>query len=176
MGIEKGQASAMDAIRKRLTPDIAESAVDRVVQSGIRAAGTFILGGPDEGPEDLEATIDFATGLDLDFAHFNPLALYPGTSLFDQVYPGADWLELCRDVDLAPFGDILWRSQELPLERVIEAVDSAYDRFYATSRLVNVARRALEGERDAIAAAYERLRLERAGSWEAPPKAEGATA
>jgi anaerobic magnesium-protoporphyrin IX monomethyl ester cyclase len=176
MGIEKGQARALDAIRKRLTPDIAESAVDRVVRSGIRAAGTFILGGPDEGPDDLEATIDFATALDLDFAHFNPLALYPGTSLFDQVYPDAEWLALCRDPDLAPFGDILWRSDDLPLERVIEAVDLAYDRFYSTSRLVNAVGRALESERHGVAVAYERLSRERATSWRQPPKSEGAAA
>jgi radical SAM superfamily enzyme YgiQ (UPF0313 family) len=175
MGIEKGHSRSLDAMQKRLTPEIAESAVERVVGAGIRAAGTFILGGPGEGPGDLEATIDFATGLDLDFAHFNPLALYPGTALFDQVYPDAEWLALCRDPDLAPFGDILWRSAELPLELIVDAVDGAYSRFYADPRLRRVRERVLAPERGAVVGAYERLRAERASSWQTA-SAEGAAA
>lgn len=46
MGIEKGHVAALTAIRKRLTPETAQIATERVVQAGIRAAGTFILGGP----------------------------------------------------------------------------------------------------------------------------------
>ena len=44
MGIEKGQVAALAALRKRLTPEIAQIATNRVVNAGIRAAGTFILG------------------------------------------------------------------------------------------------------------------------------------
>lgn len=166
MGIEKAESAALEAIRKRLTPDIAESAVERVVAAGIRAAGTFILGGPGESPDDLAATIDFAIGLDLDFAHFNPLALYPGTALFDQVHPGGDWLAMCLNAELAPFGDILWRSGELPLQRILDAVGSAYERFYSKERLARVVVRVPEHEREAIKDAYVQLRRERARSWQ----------
>lgn len=166
MGIEKGHVAALAAIRKRLTPDIARSAAERVSAAGIRAAGTFILGGPGEGPDDLDGTINFATSLDLDFAHFNPLALYPGTALFEQVHPDGDWLALCSDRELAPFGDILWRSETLPLGTILEAISAAYTEFYSEARLEQVCERLPAGERAAVSDAYLRLRSERAGSWE----------
>jgi anaerobic magnesium-protoporphyrin IX monomethyl ester cyclase len=167
MGIEKGHVAALDAIRKKLTPETAEIATQRVVEAGIRAAGTFILGGAGEGPDDVEATIAFAEGLDLDFAHFNPLALYPGTELFRRAFPhDADWVTLCRDRDLAPFGDILWRSDELPLRTILDAVASAYERFYDARRLARVTARAPADERDHLAQSYAQLGRERGRSWD----------
>jgi len=167
MGIEKGHVAALTAIRKRLTPEIARNATERLVQAGIRAAGTFILGGPGETPEDIEFTVAFATSLDLDFAHFNPLALYPGTALYEQAYPAADWLALCLDPELAPFGDILWRSPELPMAAILDSVTDAYKRFYSRRRLARVTARLPLSERAAVIEAYRRLRSERPHSWDA---------
>lgn len=167
MGIEKGHVAALDAIRKRLTPEIARNATERLVQAGIRVAGTFILGGPGETREDIELTVAFATSLDLDLAHFNPLALYPGTALYEQAFPEADWLGLCLDDELAPFGDILWRSPELPIEAILESVKVAYEQFYTPERLARVTGRLPESERGAVSEAYARLRTERPHSWDA---------
>jgi anaerobic magnesium-protoporphyrin IX monomethyl ester cyclase len=169
MGIEKGHVAALAAIRKRLTPEIAQNATERLVQAGIRAAGTFILGGPGETREDIDLTVAFATSLDLDFAHFNPLALYPGTTMFDEIYPGANWLELCLDQALAPFGDILWRSPALPLPAILDGVQVAYTDFYSDARLARVVARLPESERSAVSDAYVRLRTERGHSWDARP-------
>lgn len=176
MGIEKGHVAALTAIRKRLTPETAQIATDRVVGAGMRAAGTFILGGSGEGPDELEATVAFAEGLDLDFAHFNPLAIYPGTTLFTEEFPDhrADWLRLCRDSEMAPFGDILWRSESLPLSDVLGSVSRAYGRFYSEDRLRRVSERLPGGERDAVTEAYRTLRLERGRSWH-PDRANSPT-
>jgi hypothetical protein len=87
--------------------------------------------------------------------------------LFDQEYPGGDWLQLCTEPDLAPFGDILWRSELLPLEAILESVNSAYKRFYNDARLGRVVARLPEPERAAITNAYDHLRSERARSWDA---------
>lgn len=165
MGIEKGHVAALTAIRKRLTPEIAQTATSRVVAAGIRAAGTFILGGPGEQPEDLDRTIDFASELELDFAHFNPLALYPGTALFAEVYPDGEWLQRCIDSELAPFGDILWRSDQLPLDRILQRVSAAYSQFYSEARLQRLLARVPKDEREAVNRAYSTLRTERSKSW-----------
>src|SRR5688500_15660401 len=66
MGIEKGQASQLNLLRKRLAPDVAADACQKVSSAGIRAAGTFIIGGAGEKLEDLTTTVDFAVSLDLD--------------------------------------------------------------------------------------------------------------
>jgi anaerobic magnesium-protoporphyrin IX monomethyl ester cyclase len=170
MGIEKGHAAQMEAIRKRLTPQIARDATSRVVGAGIRAAGTFILGGPGESISDIQATIEFAESLDLDFAHFNPLAIYPGTTLFDEVFGvTADWHALSTDPEWAPFGDILWRDQRVSLADVLAAVENAYERFYSDRRLSRVIARLPAAEREAVAASFSSLRLDRGRSWDQAP-------
>jgi hypothetical protein len=166
MGIEKGHKAQLDMMRKRLTPEIAASACARVKSSGIRAAGTFILGGIGEVPDDLLSTIEFACGLDLDFAQFNPLAVYPGTLLFQQLYPDIeDWLPLCLDSTLAPFGDILWRSVEVPLEEIAGSLHFAYESFYSDDRLERTVQKSPSKEGQMIRDSYWRLRNSRALSW-----------
>ena len=166
MGIEKGHKAQLDLMRKRLTPEIAAAACARVKSSGIRAAGTFILGGIGELPDDLQSTVEFACGLDLDFAQFNPLAVYPGTLLFQQLYPDTeDWLSLCLDGSIAPFGDILWRSVDVPLREIADALHFAYESFYSDDRLERAVQKSPREEHQMIRESYWRLRNSRALSW-----------
>jgi radical SAM superfamily enzyme YgiQ (UPF0313 family) len=148
-----------------------------VTSSGIRAAGTFILGGIGETPEDLAATIDFACSLDLVFAQFNPLAVYPGTLLFRQAYGETrDWLSLCLDDELAPFGDILWRSPQVSIEQIAHMLHGAYNSFYSEERLKRVLERTPPEEHSALKASYQRLRDSRARSWATLSSPQGAPA
>src|SRR6266496_888690 len=166
MGIEKGHKAQLDLMRKLLTPETAAAACSRVRSAGIRAAGTFILGGIDEVPDDLHSTVEFACELDLDFAQFNPLAVYPGTLLFQQLYPETEnWLSLCLDSALAPFGDILWRSADVPIEEIARALHFAYESFYSDSRLERAVERSPLDEHQMIRESYWRLRNSRALSW-----------
>lgn len=163
MGIEKAHVAALKQIRKRLTPEVASDAVLRLRSAKIRTAGTFILGGIGEGADDLDSVGDYANGLKLDFAHFNPLAIYPGTALFDQVFgEGADWLHLCLDREHAPRGDILWRSETVSLEQVATAATRAYRRFYTDDRLRDVLSRTPEPEHESIRIAFRDLAETRA--------------
>ena len=63
MGIEKAHTSRLALLEKRLTPDVAREACERLSSSGIRGAGTFILGGVEESPRILEETVEFALSL-----------------------------------------------------------------------------------------------------------------
>lgn len=176
MGIEKGHAAALQKLRKQLSPETAREACDKLVGSGFRAAGTFILGGPDEQPEDIEATIDFALSLPLDFAHFNPMAVYPGTALFQQMFnSNTDWLPLCLDAEMAPLGDILWRSESTSLNTILAAVEDAYSRFYNQARLERTLARVPELERETVRETYGVLLKDRARSWKDRVPQEAAT-
>jgi radical SAM superfamily enzyme YgiQ (UPF0313 family) len=168
MGIEKAQTGQLQRLRKRLSPEVAREACQRIASTSMRAAATFILGGPGETNEDLDLTVDFALSLPLDFAHFNPLALYPGTTLFEEQFgptASADWLSTCLDLGLAPLGDILWRSHDLPLDTITDAIAGAYRRFYSPPRLNRLLAKLPKGEHIAVALAYEVLATERARSW-----------
>ena len=168
MGIEKAQASQLQHLRKLLTPEVARQACERVSSFGMRAAATFILGGPDETIADVRETISFAQSLPLDFAHFNPLALYPGTTLFTEVFGRSrtdDWLDLCLDRASAPNGDILWSDPGLPIEMILSCIAEAYRGFYSEDRLALVISRLPLGERDLVRRAYALLANHRAESW-----------
>jgi hypothetical protein len=88
--------------------------------------------------------------------------------LFHQEFgpPGSvSWLELCLDQELAPLGDILWRSSDLPLDTILDAVADAYRRFYTVERLEQVSKRLSESERAVLADSYRILAQDRACSW-----------
>ena len=170
MGIEKAHTSQLALLEKRLTPDVAREACERLSSSGIRGAGTFILGGVEESPRILEETVEFALSLPLDFAHFNPLAVYPGTALYEQVFPRQtpdSWLFSCLDAELAPRGDILWRSRELPLKLILESIRIAYGSFYTTERLSSLLTKVPPAEAGTVQASYRTLARDRGLSWSA---------
>jgi radical SAM superfamily enzyme YgiQ (UPF0313 family) len=134
----------------------------------MRAAATFILGGPGETIGDIGETVSFAQSLPLDFAHFNPLALYPGTTLFTEVFGHSrreDWLDLCLDRELAPNGDILWSDSDFSIEMILSSIAEAYRGFYSEDRLASVLPRLPLGERDMVRSAYSLLANHRADSW-----------
>jgi len=168
MGLEKGRQPQLDRLNKQLSPATATRAVKRLSDTGIRTAGTFIVGGPGETMDDLRHSLGFAQSLPLDFAQFNPLAVYPGTYLFTQVF-GADaaknWLPLCLNRELAPWGDILWRSAELPLSLILGEIRAAYSQFYTQDRLDRVCERMPDLDRASLTAAYRMLANERAPDW-----------
>jgi anaerobic magnesium-protoporphyrin IX monomethyl ester cyclase len=166
MGIEKGHVAGLERLRKRLSPETAREACEKIANSGLRAAGTFIIGGPGERKSEMEATIDFALSLPLDFAQFNPMAVYPGTTLFDEMFSSSsDWLSLCLDDELSPLGDILWRSEETPLNIVLDSVEYAYTHFYTDERLERVLSRLPGSEREGVTQTYYVLSKDRARSW-----------
>ncbi|HSH61828.1 MAG TPA: radical SAM protein [Acidimicrobiales bacterium] len=166
MGIEKGSRPSLAQLRKRLLPDVAVAACDRIQAAGIRSAGTFILGGVGETEDDLAATIDFACGLALDLAHFNPLAIYPGTTLYREVFGDASWLDLCLDRVRAPLGDILYESEQVPLSCLMRWVQTGYEAFYTASRLTGVLERTPDCEHQKLENTYRLLARERGHSWD----------
>jgi len=172
MGIEKGHLAQLKQFRKRLLPEQARDSVDRLVSTGIRAAGTFIVGGAGETMEDIDQTIKFACSLNLDFAHFNPLAVYPGTQLFSETFGhAAEWLPLCLDDKISPMGDILWRSADMPLSAILDSVAQGYRDFYTTARLSGALARAPRSERAELTESYEVLAVRRPHSWDTPSRA-----
>jgi len=55
----------------------------RADKAGILVNGCFILGLPNDTPETMQATIDFAKYLNPNTAQFYPMMVYPGTTAFN---------------------------------------------------------------------------------------------
>ncbi len=107
-GLESGSQAVLDRLRKEQTLEEVETAVRNAKRAGIPIVhGFFVLGSPDETPDDVRATFDFAARLPLDTFGFNRLCVYRGTPLWKEyvlrglVDDVADWYKYfkCSEID-----------------------------------------------------------------------------
>lgn len=84
-GVEFASPEMLKKYRKGYKPQQIMQGLALARRLGIRTVGTFILGLPEETRETLEATIDLACELPLDFASFNVAVPRHGTGLRKQV-------------------------------------------------------------------------------------------
>jgi anaerobic magnesium-protoporphyrin IX monomethyl ester cyclase len=84
-GVESGNEEILRVIKKGITKDQVRSAMARAKAIGFETWCFFILGLPQETPETIKQTIDFAIELDPDFAKFLILKPFPGSEAFDQL-------------------------------------------------------------------------------------------
>ena len=71
MGVESASDETLAAYRKGYEAQAVRDGIRRAREHGLRTVGTFIIGLPDETEDSLQATLDFAVELDLDFMSVN---------------------------------------------------------------------------------------------------------
>lgn len=131
IGIEKVSQNGLRFLGKKIN---LTGLKDKITEAreiyGIQISATFILGGEGESEKDIKQLVDYAKGLSLDFAHFNPLFIYPGTPLYDKVYTNkTEWVNTIFN-DKLPWGEIVYESENLNREQLLKLVDYAYMEFY----------------------------------------------
>ncbi|MCI8892955.1 MAG: radical SAM protein [Eubacterium sp.] len=135
VGIEKTNPLGQEYLGKAFSVGAFVDAVRLVKRhSKIRIAGTFILGGGDENQERILKEIDVSKDLGLDFAHFNPLFIYPGTNIYHQRFcDPRDWLNYILE-DSLPWGEIVYENEFIDRDALIELTERAYRTFYAGTK------------------------------------------
>jgi len=134
-GIESGVQRILDSLDKRITLEQVEAAVAAGKQAGLEVGGYFMLGNVGETAADMDATIDYALGLDLDIVQFTIATPYPGTVMYDQVREGGRFL-IDSWEDLATYGRLVFQMGELKPDLVAEKYRQALRRFYFRPRYV----------------------------------------
>lgn len=81
VGLESVNPDTLLAYRKGQTVEYMRHAVQVLRRQGFSVCGMFVVGGDDDDPETLEATLDFARAQDLTAAQFAILIPLPGTPL-----------------------------------------------------------------------------------------------
>jgi len=81
LGVESASNEILSLHRKGYEPQQVREAFELAEEVGLRTAATFILGLPEETPETIQATIDFACSLPADYASFNVAVPRAGTRL-----------------------------------------------------------------------------------------------
>lgn len=135
VGIEKTNPYGQKYLGKTFSVGALADAIQLVKRhSNIHVAGTFILGGNDEDRAGILKEIDESKKLGLDFAHFNPLFIYPGTKVYGQQFHGPwDWLKYILE-DALPWGEIVYENQCISRDALIELTETAYRTFYAGTK------------------------------------------
>ena len=130
LGIEKSSESGLRFLGKVGNRDGLQEKMKSAKEMSIDLSATFILGGDAETKEDVLALIGYAKSLPLDFAHFNPLFIYPGTPLYYAVFSTEDeWVDRVLQ-DSLPWGEIVYENDSLKTSDLLELVDLAYSSFY----------------------------------------------
>ncbi|PIN98277.1 MAG: hypothetical protein COT90_05095 [Candidatus Diapherotrites archaeon CG10_big_fil_rev_8_21_14_0_10_31_34] len=83
VGFETPNQNVLNNILKGQTKDMQTDFKKRADKAGILVNGCFILGLPNDTPETMQATIDFAKYLNPNTAQFYPMMVYPGTTAFN---------------------------------------------------------------------------------------------
>ena len=96
-------------------------------------AGTYLLGGVGETKESIEEMIEESTKMNLDFAHYNPLFIYPGTPIYREYFQNKeDWVKYILE-DKAPWGEVVYENEHVNREQLLKLVEKAYKKFYSNS-------------------------------------------
>ena len=90
-GIESGNQHILDKLNKHQALEDVSRAVRLTHNTGMQAAGYFMLGCPDETKDTMKRTVDFSLELKLEHAQFSVCCPLPGSELFKQYGDGKDW-------------------------------------------------------------------------------------
>ena len=85
LGLETGSEETRKKIQKPMNKDIIRNFVDMCTEVGITTFGSFIIGFPDETPEQLKETAEFALSLNVDAFLFNYYVVIPKTPMGNEL-------------------------------------------------------------------------------------------
>jgi len=131
-GIESGNQTILNNIKKGTLLDQARKAVRASMQAGLKTAITCMIGNPGETPETIQDTINFAVELNPDVAVFTILVPLPGTEVYNK-YRG---VLFDTSLDWEDYGTVVLsnklalKSKTLTNEMLIKSIHTAWKRFY----------------------------------------------
>lgn len=85
LGLETGSEETRQKIQKPMNKDIIRNFVDMCTEVGITTFGSFIIGFPDETPEQLKETAEFALSLNVDAFLLNYYVVIPKTPMGNEL-------------------------------------------------------------------------------------------
>lgn len=87
LGVESGSPRILKMIRKGETNEDVKRAIRLLKQAGIKSHAFFMIGLPDETPEDIELSKRLILETQPDHVEINMVTPYPGTDIFEKLMP-----------------------------------------------------------------------------------------
>ena len=131
LGIEKVTDQGLAFIGKKGNWSGLNKRIDYIrSHTSISQSATFIIGGGEETASEIKRHIEETLSLGLDFAHYNPLFIYPGTPLYNLKFSNErEWADYIMNDEL-PWGEIVYESRDVNKNDLLELIEYAYTQFY----------------------------------------------
>jgi radical SAM superfamily enzyme YgiQ (UPF0313 family) len=132
-GVESGNQRILNNLKKDISLEQAIKAFKLTHETGIETVAYFMIGSPEETPETIKETIEFAKKLDPDFIQFSTTTPYPGTELYrlavGEGYLPEKWDEYVY-ADLKSIGNAAFETKTMSRQELGEWNKKAYTSFY----------------------------------------------
>ena len=128
IGAESGVQKNLNAIRKGITLQQIERAVEAAKGAGLQVFTPFIIGLPGETWEEALQTVEFACRLNPHFANFHALTPFPGTDLYDEV---ERFGRVSEDLNDYTYQGAAFTPYTMTREQVVALRQIAFRQFYS---------------------------------------------
>jgi len=138
-GVESGNQGVLSNLKKDITLEQAIKAFKSTHDAGIETVAYFMIGSPEETPETIRETIEFAKRLNPDFVQFSIAIPYPGTEFYslavEEGYIPEKWDEYVY-ANLKSVDNPNFRTKTLSREELKAWNKKAYMSFYLRWRYI----------------------------------------
>lgn len=131
-GIESANPRILNLLRKRITLQQVEKAIEMTKKVGIETLAYFMIGSPTETREEIMNTIEYAKKLKPDYAHFSITTPFPATPLYyfgieQEIFD--DYWRTFAENPTKDFIPKVWED-DLNKEELTQLLEYAYKSFY----------------------------------------------
>lgn len=139
-GIESGCDDVLRRVKKRITVEEAENAVQLSSSLGFQVLTFFMIGLPGETADEIRQTIDFSLKLNSDYCQYSITIPYPGTQMYIEglksgVYPTDFWRDFARH-PVPNFKVPFFHFSDMTLEDMIRFRNRAILKYYYRPRTI----------------------------------------
>ena len=124
VGVESISERILELYNKGLTAEQIRTGLAHIKASGIESSAFFIVGAPDETPEEIEQNIEFALEADPDYIIVTRIQYWPGTYLHDEYSDKLRFSMFPTSCEPVPGEGIMTHSEYMQWEQKF------YRRFY----------------------------------------------
>lgn len=124
VGVESASPRVLALYKKRLSLDEVRAKVPMIKEAGIEVCTFFIVGAPDETPDEIEQSIRFALEIDPDYIIVTRIQYWPGTDLFESQHDKLRFTLMPTSCEPLPGNGIMSHDEYMMWERRF------YRRFY----------------------------------------------
>ncbi len=132
-GLETGSNEMLTSMRKAITVEQSEQAINQTAQAGIRCKGLFMLGYPGETMETIEQTKAFVQRVPLTTMNLSKFTPYPGTPIYYKLYGTS-----IRDEDWDRMNgmNFIYEPENIPMDILNKEYKDILESFYKRPKIL----------------------------------------